>query len=69
MAYLSLNVGIVNLLPIPAFDGGRLFFYIIEKIRGKKIDQKVENMINNIGFILLMMLMVYVTFNDILNLL
>lgn len=69
MAYISLNVGIINILPFPAFDGGRLFLLIIEKIRGKKISQKVENSINTIGFALLMLLMVYVTLNDILNLL
>lgn len=65
MAYLSLNVGIINILPVPAFDGGRLFIYFIEKIRGKKLSQKTENMINGVGLILLMLLMAYVTFNDI----
>ena len=68
MAYISLNVGIINILPFPAFDGGRVFLLIIEKIRGKKLDEKLENNINTIGFILLMLLMIYVTLNDILNL-
>ena len=67
-AYISLNVGIINILPLPAFDGGRLFILIIEKIRGKKLNPKVENSINTIGFILLMLLMIYVTLNDILHL-
>ncbi len=69
MAYLSLNVGIINILPFPAFDGGRVFLLLIQKITGKKVNEKVENAINTIGFILLMILMLYVTFNDILHLL
>lgn len=67
-ALLSINVGVINLLPFPAFDGGRILFLIIEKIKGKPVDPKVENTIHSIGFILLMLLMVYVTFNDILKL-
>ena len=67
-ALLSLNVGFLNLLPIPAFDGGRLLFLIIEKIKGSKVDSKVENTIHSIGFILLMILMVAVTYNDIIRL-
>lgn len=66
--YISLNVGIVNLLPLPAFDGGRALFMIIEAIRGKQLDPKVENTIHSIGFILLMILMVLITFNDIIRL-
>lgn len=65
MGYLSLNVGIINILPFPAFDGGRIFLNIIEKIRGKRLSMKTENMINSIGFMLLMLLMLYVTLNDI----
>ena len=68
MAYISLNVGVINILPFPAFDGGRIFFLLIEKIRGKKLDPKIENGINTVGFILLMSLMVYITFKDILKL-
>ena len=68
MAYLSLNVGIINILPFPAFDGGRVFLTAVEKIRGKKLSMKVENGINTIGFMLLMLLMIYVTLNDILHL-
>ena len=67
-AYLSMNVGVINLIPFPAFDGGRVLFLIIEKIRRKPINAKTEAMINSIGFMLLMLLMVYVTFNDILRL-
>lgn len=68
IALLSINVGFLNILPFPAFDGGRIFFMIIEKIKGSKINPKFENMMNNIGFILLMLLMVYITFQDILHL-
>lgn len=68
VAFLSVNVGVINLIPFPAFDGGRIFFLIIEKISRKKISPKVEATVNTIGFTLLMLLMVFVTFNDILRL-
>lgn len=68
MAYLSINLGIINILPFPAFDGGRVLFVIIEAITGKKVDAKVEGMFHSIGFILLMLLMLYITFQDILRL-
>lgn len=68
LAFLSINVGFVNLIPFPAFDGGRLLFLIIEKIKGSPVDPKIENTIHSIGFILLMGLMLYVTFNDIMRL-
>ena len=67
-ALLSINVGVINLLPFPAFDGGRILFLIIEKIKGSPVDPKIENTIHSIGFILLILLMLYVTFNDILKL-
>ena len=67
-AYLSINVGFMNLLPFPAFDGGRAFLLVVEKIIRKKVPLKVETIINNIGFILLMGLMVYITIKDVLNL-
>ena len=67
-ALLSINVGVINLLPFPAFDGGRILFLIIEKIKGSPVDAKIENTIHTIGFILLILLMIYVTFNDILKL-
>ena len=62
---LSANLGVMNLLPIPALDGGRLLFQIIEVIRRKPIDPEKEGMVTMIGFIALMALMVYVMFNDI----
>lgn len=67
-ALLSINVAVINLLPFPAFDGGRILFLIIEKIKGKPVDPKIENIIHSIGFVLLMLLMIYVTFNDVLKL-
>lgn len=67
MGYLSLNVGFINILPFPAFDGGRVFLLIIEKIRRKKNDPRLENTINTVGFALLMLLMIVVTINDIGN--
>lgn len=66
-AYISINVGFVNLIPFPAFDGGRALFLIIEKIRKKPIDQKTENIIHTIGFGLLMLLIIVITINDIIR--
>lgn len=68
MAYLSLNLGFINILPFPACDGGRVLLLIIEKIRGKKMNVKIENAINSIGFALLMLLMLMITIKDIINL-
>lgn len=68
VAFLCINVGFMNLLPIPAFDGGRLLFLIIEKIKGSPINTKVENIIHSVGFVLLMILMVVITYNDIIKL-
>jgi len=67
-AYLSVNVGVINLIPFPAFDGGRVLFLIIEKIRKKPVKAKTEALVNSIGFCLLILLMIVVTFNDILRL-
>lgn len=64
-ALLSINLGIMNLLPIPALDGGRLLFFGIEALRGKPIDPHKEGMVHFIGFALLMLLMLVVTWNDI----
>lgn len=68
IALLSLNVGFINLIPFPAFDGGRILFLVIEKIKGSPVSTKTENIIHSIGFILLIILMLYVTFNDVLRL-
>lgn len=64
---LSANLGVMNLLPIPALDGGRLVFIIIEIIRGKPVPPEKEGMVHGIGIVLLMALMVFVFFNDIRN--
>lgn len=62
---LSINLGIMNLLPLPALDGGRLLFFGFEAIRGKPIDAQKEGMVHFVGIVLLMILMVAVTWNDI----
>lgn len=62
---LSANLGVMNLLPIPALDGGRLVFLVIEAIRRKPMDQSKEGFIHMIGFVALMALMVFILYNDI----
>lgn len=62
---ISANLGVMNLLPLPALDGGRLVFLIIEAVRGKPVKKEREGMVHFIGMVLLMMLMLYVMFNDI----
>jgi RIP metalloprotease rseP len=64
---ISVNVGIFNLLPLPALDGGRLVFLIIEAMRKKPMKPETEGMIHFAGFALLMLLMLFVTFNDVKN--
>jgi regulator of sigma E protease len=66
--FITINVGFVNLLPFPALDGGRILFLIIEKIRKKAINIKVENIVNLIGFSLLMVLVVFITIKDVIKL-
>lgn len=63
-AVLSINLGIMNLLPIPALDGGRLMFFAIEAVRGKPVSKEKESLVHFIGFALLMLLMLAVTWND-----
>ncbi len=67
-AYLSVNLGVLNILPFPAFDGGRVLFIAIEAITRKKVDPKVEAAFHSVGFILLMILMLVITCQDILRL-
>jgi len=64
-ALLTLNLAIINILPFPALDGGRLLFLLIEKIRGREVNQKIEALVHNIGFIILMILIVFVTYRDV----
>lgn len=61
---LSANLGVLNLLPVPALDGGRLVFLIIEAVRGKPVPPEKEGIVHFVGFVLLMVLMVFVLFND-----
>ncbi|MFA5997654.1 MAG: site-2 protease family protein [Candidatus Paceibacterota bacterium] len=68
VAIISINLAVINLLPFPALDGGRLFFLLIEKIKGSPIKPVVANTANGIGFILLILLMVVVTYHDIAKL-
>lgn len=68
-AVISINLGIFNLLPIPALDGSRLLFLAAEAIRGKPVDPNKENMVHLVGFALLLLLMVVITYNDIIQLL
>lgn len=68
VAMLSLYIGIFNLLPIPALDGSRLLFLGVEALRGKPLDPNRESMVHFIGFAMLMLLMVAVTYHDILRL-
>ena len=68
MAFLSINVGVINLLPIPAFDGGHILFIIIELIKGSPVNPELENKIHSLFLILLLILMAIITFNDILKL-
>jgi len=66
-AFLSLNLAVLNILPFPALDGGRVLFLLIEKIRGKKNNQRVEQIFNTAGFVFLLLLMVVVTVHDIIR--
>lgn len=63
-ALLSINLGLVNILPFPALDGGRLLFLGIEKIKGGPVNQKIENIIHTIGFAILIILMLFITWHD-----
>lgn len=62
---LSVNLGVMNLLPLPALDGGRLLFMLVEVVRGKPVPPEKEGVVHFVGFVLLMMLMVFVLYNDI----
>jgi regulator of sigma E protease len=67
-ALISVNLAIINLLPFPALDGGRLLFLLIEKIKGSRINPKVANTLNTIGFSVLILLMLIVTYHDVIKL-
>ncbi|MFA6301001.1 MAG: RIP metalloprotease RseP [Candidatus Paceibacterota bacterium] len=67
-ALISINLAIINLLPFPALDGGRLLFLLIEKIKGSRINPKIANTVNAIGFYLLIALMLVITYHDVIKL-
>ena len=67
IALVSLNVGIFNLLPIPALDGGRVLLVVLEKLLGRKINPKIVENILMASFVLLFGLMIYASFNDIMR--
>lgn len=64
---LSANLGVMNLLPLPALDGGRLIFILIEAVRGKPVDREKEGFVHFAGFVVLMLFMVFVMYNDIIK--
>ena len=68
MAVITINLGLVNMLPLPALDGGRLVFLLLEAIRRKPVPAKYEGWVHTAGFVFLMILMVVITFNDIVRL-
>lgn len=68
LAFMSVNLGFMNLLPIPALDGSKILFLLIEKIRGKRIPIEKEGFINLVGFVLLISMMIFVTYKDITRL-
>jgi regulator of sigma E protease len=67
-ALISVNLAIINLVPFPALDGGRLLFLLIEKIKGSPISPKIANIANTIGFGILILLMIIITFHDVVKL-
>ena len=67
VAILSLNLAIINIIPFPALDGGKLLFLLIEKLKGSPVNQKYENLIHNFGFMFLMLLIVFITYRDVLK--
>ncbi len=68
VALISINLVIINLIPFPALDGGRLFFLLIEKIKGSPIKTQIANVVNFVGFSLLMIFMLVITYHDIVKL-
>jgi regulator of sigma E protease len=67
-AYLSINLGLMNILPIPALDGGHIMFLLVELITRKKINAKIESILTSVFFFLLILLMLYITIHDIFTL-
>ena len=68
-AVLSVSIGLLNLFPVPLLDGGHLMYYAIEALRGKPLSERAQEMGFRIGLALVLMLMIFATYNDILHLL
>ena len=68
VALISINLAVLNLVPFPAFDGGRVFILIIEAVIRRKIKPEIVNWINLIGFALIILLMLFITYQDIARL-
>ncbi len=68
LAFISINLGVINLIPFPALDGGRFMLILIEKLKGSPIPRKVESAVNALGFVLLILLMIVVTIRDVIRL-
>ena len=64
-AILSINLAVINFFPFPALDGGRLIFILAEKIKGSPMNYKAVNLVNSVGFAILIILMLLVTYQDI----
>ncbi|PYM07375.1 MAG: RIP metalloprotease RseP, partial [Candidatus Rokuibacteriota bacterium] len=67
-AIISVNLGVLNLLPVPMLDGGHLFFFLIEAVLGRPLSVKKREIAQQLGFVLLMLLMVYALYNDLMRL-
>jgi regulator of sigma E protease len=67
-AVLSVSIGLLNLFPVPLLDGGHLMFYLFEAIRGRPLSEKAQEMGFRIGLALVIMLMIFATWNDIVHL-
>lgn len=68
ISLLSLNLAVINILPFPSLDGGRIFFLLIEKIKGRPVRKEVEALIHNIGFLFLIAVIILITYKDIIKL-
>jgi regulator of sigma E protease len=68
IAVISVNLAVINLLPIPVLDGGHLLFFLIEAVKGRPVNIKVREIAQQVGMILLIMLMILVFYNDIIRL-
>jgi regulator of sigma E protease len=67
MGILSVALAVTNLLPLPGLDGGRILFVVVEAIRGRRLDPAKEGLVHLVGLLLLVMLMVFITWQDFVN--